>query len=73
MIILPYTIIFIIIAVFLFLTILKDYLLASREIIRINSILKASVTNNFQDIIYGSDVIRVMAKNDFFKNKFLNA
>ena len=48
-------------------------MLVSREIIRINSILKASVTNSFQDIIYGSDVIRVMAKNDFFKNKFLNA
>ena len=73
MIILPYTIIFIIIAIFLFLTILKDYMLVSREIIRINSILKASVTNSFQDIIHGSDVIRVMAKNDFFKNKFLNA
>ena len=48
-------------------------MLVSREIRRINSIIKASVTNSFQDIIYGSDVIRVMAKNDFFKNKFLNA
>jgi len=38
MIILPYTIIFIIIAIFLFLTNLKDYMLVSREIIRINSI-----------------------------------
>ena len=68
-----YTIIFIIIAIFLFLKILRDYMLVSREIRRINSIIKASVTNSFQDIIYCSDVIRVMAKNDFFKNKFLNA
>ena len=71
--VLPLLIIVVAISLVLFSKVITFYLLTAREIKRLDGNFRSPVISSFKEIISGVDVIRVMGKIEFFKEKFIVA
>ena len=71
--IIPLFIIIIVISFVLFYKCVNFFQLTAREIKRLDGNFRAPVISSFKELINGVDVIRVMGKIEFFKDKFLIA
>ena len=71
MVVIPLIIIIYVICFVLFYKCDSFYMLTAREVKRLEGNFRSPVISSFKELINGVDVIRVMGKIEFFKEKFI--